>query len=218
MWSDSTVAHAANIILGDFSCYKPCCAFVTPPDDVYGKYEVGLSFLPVLSLRSCFSAASFSEVTSFQLCEKGSKDAKPRRKKQEAVPLLPLEPSSSLGGKEMALCPSGHFSHCFLAVDEHTACWEYNDVIGPAAEKKPPLMSQCRDLVVEFPVHFVCPGSGPRLSYTLVCDHRQDCWDNSDEGFCVFQSCTDRTPLKCSSTQQVASCFYYNSWANMLRD
>ena len=51
---------------------------------------------------------------------------------------------------------------------------------------------------------FLCRYAGRRVSYTFLCDHRQDCWDNSDEDFCSYRDCKGNSlSLSCGSTTQV---------------
>ena len=105
----------------------------------------------------------------------------------------------------LATCRRGHVTHCFLAHDTNSGCWTHDDIIGKEQElwlSNSPL-SSCGQSLTAFPVRFVCVGSGDTLPYTLVCDHRQDCLDNSDEEFCVFPPCTGTTPLKCATSRQV---------------
>ena len=51
---------------------------------------------------------------------------------------------------------------------------------------------------------FQCRDNSGCVPYTLVCDHRQDCADGSDEDFCVFQSC-DETQMTCDDRKQVSA-------------
>ncbi|XP_070206294.1 G-protein coupled receptor GRL101-like [Littorina saxatilis] len=41
-----------------------------------------------------------------------------------------------------------------------------------------------------------------RVPYSLVCDHRQQCADSSDETFCVFAPCSGSDPLQCATSNQ----------------
>ena len=40
-----------------------------------------------------------------------------------------------------------------------------------------------------YPPSFQCQSETQRVPYSLVCDHRQDCLDGSDETFCTFLPC-----------------------------
>ena len=51
---------------------------------------------------------------------------------------------------------------------------------------------------------FQCSNAVQHVPYTLLCDHRQDCSDNSDEDFCRFPPCSGDTPMKCGSSDQVS--------------
>ena len=50
---------------------------------------------------------------------------------------------------------------------------------------------------------FQCRDNKGCAPYTLVCDHRQDCADGSDEDFCVFRPC-DWSHFACHSMKQVS--------------
>ena len=40
------------------------------------------------------------------------------------------------------------------------------------------------------------------MSYSMVCDHRPQCGDGSNESFCVFPPCSDTTPMQCGTCTQ----------------
>lgn len=75
-------------------------------------------------------------------------------------------------------CESETLTLSHLACDSLTGCFRSGHVAAPCAFPMTPL-----------PPSFECSGSVQRLSYTLVCDFRSDCTDNSDEDFCVFPLC-----------------------------
>ena len=51
---------------------------------------------------------------------------------------------------------------------------------------------QRKTLKIEFNL-FTCEDKRQVISYTLVCDHRSDCDDGSDESFCLYPALTDKT-------------------------
>ncbi|KAK7111126.1 hypothetical protein V1264_010811 [Littorina saxatilis] len=63
--------------------------------------------------------------------------------------------------------------------------------------------------------YFRCDSEVEHVPYTLVCDHRQDCADNSDEDFCQFPPCTGNTPLKCGTSHQ---CLALDRWCDGQHD
>ncbi|XP_070198786.1 relaxin receptor 2-like [Littorina saxatilis] len=88
-------------------------------------------------------------------------------------------------------CPLGHVTHAFLSCDPRSACWEFDvrsvtPCQSPALHPAPP-MYQCDDGVGWVP-------------YTLVCDHRHDCGDWSDESFCRFPQCRPEH-FKCTNSE-----------------
>ena len=98
--------------------------------------------------------------------------------------------------RDLVQCPEGHITHVSLAYDAYTACWT-ND-------------GKDIDFLAQYPTFptrplpsFACTGGLEDVPYTLVCDHRHDCPDSSDEEFCVFPRCSGSDFLQCSTTSQV---------------
>ena len=89
-------------------------------------------------------------------------------------------------------CPSGHMTHIFLTCDLQSTCWGRQASSGIICEApvrpKPPL--------------FPCSDQFERIPYPLVCDHRPDCRDYSDENFCVFPECSAAS-FQCGNKQVV---------------
>ncbi|XP_070206255.1 G-protein coupled receptor GRL101-like [Littorina saxatilis] len=56
--------------------------------------------------------------------------------------------------------------------------------------------------MTSLPAMFKCSAGSQRVPYSLVCDHRQQCADSSDENFCVFAPCSGSTPLQCATSTQ----------------
>lgn len=83
-------------------------------------------------------------------------------------------------------CPAGHRTHTFLVCDLQSECFA-EDYVSCAA----PLTS--------LPPMFNCACADETVPYSVVCDHRADCRDNSDEDFCIFQACEGADWFKCSS-------------------
>ena len=204
VWSDMTAAYemASDKLIQ--RCYRPCCGFVSL-SFWHSRDEVP----PAIVVHNCVHGLDTFELSAFQLCEKDLETAKDGGKEQQALPLAPLNRTiTRMYGKRMVRCPAGHVMHCFLSIHFNSACWEYDDVMdkGQALWQQHPELLSCWRPLQAIPVHFVCRGSGHPLPYTLVCDHRQDCWDNTDEEFCVFPPCAGDTPRKCASNQQVSIC------------
>ena len=90
-------------------------------------------------------------------------------------------------------CPMGHVTHTFLACDELTFCWAEDDVTFSHQSDvwAVPTSVSCPaplDVAV-LPPSFPCRSVEQRVAYSLVCDHRPDCQDDSDETFCYFPPC-----------------------------
>ena len=99
-------------------------------------------------------------------------------------------------------CPDDHVTHAFLACDSQSACWqrhhyEESEVWGV------PSATSCPAPMTSLPPMFTCSSSEQRVPYSMVCDHRLQCGDGSDESFCVFPPCSGSTPLQCGTSSQV---------------
>ena len=101
------------------------------------------------------------------------------------------EPNATV---KLILCPSGHVTHQFLSCDGRSACW-MADVRSAAVCKAP---------VDPVPPSFPCSDGVDRVPYTLLCDHRPDCWDESDESFCQFPPCDVFLELHCGNGQVIS--------------
>ena len=98
-----------------------------------------------------------------------------------------------------AICPSGHWTHEFLACDRRSDCYQYAHIrpaSGSGALRK--VSSQC-DTILQ--TQFSCKDGVGRVPYSLVCDHSQDCLDSSDEDFCVHPSCSGSWQFECVNMQ-----------------
>ena len=86
-------------------------------------------------------------------------------------------------------CPSGHVTHDFLScdVDSHCGVDKYSAYCALpnsadfGSNRNPPHTGGEDLFTVKM---FHCHARGGTIPYTLVCDYRNDCADNSDEIFC----------------------------------
>ena len=98
------------------------------------------------------------------------------------------------------VCPLMHVTHDFLACDSKVACLATKKGDCVLSLRPNPPMMPCRS------------GSGS-VSYTLVCDHKIDCLDGSDEEFCTFPRCS-MGYTSCGDGQ--VSTFLFDPWFSFL--
>ncbi|KAL8602002.1 hypothetical protein ACOMHN_008493 [Nucella lapillus] len=78
-------------------------------------------------------------------------------------------------------CPGGHYTRRFLASDVTSNCW---------ARERGFSAAELKVSMTPLPPSMECSTtSSERVPFALVCDHRPDCLDNSDEDFCVYPPC-----------------------------
>ena len=102
-------------------------------------------------------------------------------------------------------CPGGHTTRVFLACDVSAFCWAGHRVtfsLRPELWALPtPQTCQTRLAMTSLPPSFPCRSVEQRVPYSLVCDHRRDCADDSDEMFCTFRPCQRQYQLQCLNKQ-----------------
>ena len=107
-----------------------------------------------------------------------------------------------------AVCPSGHWTHEFLACDIQSACWADDDAGQSSGSETRSLTSRCQSPLSEL---FTCRNGLEHVPYSLVCDHSRDCLDFSDEDFCVHPPCSASWQFECNNRQvrhtPVFTCF-----------
>ena len=131
------------------------------------------------------------------LCE-GDKTKKISRIKQRGVIRL-SKPSTSFAHVMHVVCPSGHWTHTFLACDVLSDCWGRGALRqGGGSDAERNMTSFCRSTLSTL---FTCRNGVEYVPYSLVCDHSPDCQDSSDEDFCVYPSCSHRDQFECNNKQ-----------------
>ena len=120
------------------------------------------------------------------------------------IRLKPLNTTSTAQWRPVT-CGGRHLTHVFLACDTLADCWAGGDVTfsrhsdtwaSPTSNTCPvPLVGQ------PLPPSFPCKYWGQRVPYSLVCDHRPDCLDGSDEAFCHFLPCLNLSQFQCYNKQ-----------------
>ncbi|KAK7500251.1 hypothetical protein BaRGS_00008474, partial [Batillaria attramentaria] len=110
------------------------------------------------------------------------------------------------------VCPDGHVTHSFLACDYLSRCFAQGFELKTDMWGIPDVTS-CPALLTPLPPVMTCTSAQQHVPYSLVCDHRKDCQDGSDEEFCVFdpcpcysirQECDDR--VDCFSKEDEVDC------------
>ena len=97
------------------------------------------------------------------------------------------------------VCPSGHWTHKFLACDPRSNCYQYDQILPTSGSGRlRTVTSQCETILQ---TQFTCRNGVGRVPYSLVCDHNQDCLDSSDEDFCVHPSCSGSWQFECVNMQ-----------------
>ena len=102
-------------------------------------------------------------------------------------------------------CSSGHVTHVFLACDAVTFCGAENGVTVSfqSASWALPTSLSCPALrgMTLIPPSFSCQSKKQYVPYSLVCDHRRDCLDGTDESFCDFRPCLWSSQFQCLNRQ-----------------
>lgn len=144
------------------------------------------------TMSSCEKTPQPLDILSHQfLCEKELQHSKGSIL-PEQIPAI-VSPSASYWEAlpaRFVQCPARHITHIFLTCDAVSACWGQGH--GSVT---------CDSPVTPSPPFFQCAGGVEHVPYTLVCDHRADCKDSSDEDFCQFALCTFSRPFDCGNGQ-----------------
>ena len=106
------------------------------------------------------------------------------------------------------ICRNGHVTHTFLACDVATFCWTEGKLtisLRPDSWALPTSRS-CPAKLTSPPPSFLCNSEEQQVPYTLVCDHRTNCLDGSDENFCKYPSCQWEFQFQCLNKQVSSDC------------
>ncbi|KAK7469743.1 hypothetical protein BaRGS_00036225, partial [Batillaria attramentaria] len=177
LWSDSTI-----VFYGRYK-FKPRLSIGTVRPEGYDKQ-------PALYVDFENTQSSTSHLCELPLMEKKSN----RSTIHLAVPTnqtLPLH-------TPQVVCPDGHVTLTVFACDVQTSCWAREQTDSDSWGV--PSNSSCPAPMTSRPPMFACNSGVQHVPYSLVCDHRQDCKDASDEDFCDFAPCGGDT--QCGVSKQ----------------
>ena len=128
-----------------------------------------------------------------------------KRQRRHRRPLIQRNVSSFLAQQSSFVpCPKSHVTHGFLACDLLSVCWFTGNIVLASTKegKDIPSAASCPASMTSLPPSFLCAAGGLGVPYTLVCDHRADCQDNSDESFCHYAACSQSLST-CVASKQV---------------
>ena len=115
---------------------------------------------------------------------------------------LPPPPTPGSYKLKMIACAGGHLTHEFLACDVQSACQARDASASTSCVARgDDTAGVCRTALTPLPPSVPCGNGRGEVPYTLVCDHRPDCSDDSDESFCVFSPCDAVTQFDCGNRQ-----------------
>ena len=177
-WSDGTIGY--------FSNHQ---AFSQPPS--CGSFWNGFH----VAMYQCGGAAGDFVCEKTETSEKVYANPNDASKKRGIQFSKPSHISLNL---THVICPSGHWTHAFLACDKRADCWQRDTSELSGGTDARSLSSPCRSSLSAM---FTCRNGVEHVPYSLVCDHSQDCLDFSDEDFCVHPSCSGSWQFECNNGQ-----------------
>ena len=100
----------------------------------------------------------------------------------------------------LVICPQGHVTHAFLSCDPKSRCGQSKCNFYKETRLIVEVVSAAQHSA-DTVAMYSCSSVDTELSYSLLCDFRQDCADNSDESFCHHPACEG---FACTSGQCVS--------------
>ena len=183
-WTDKTVIYNVKHIRMEFPSHLKSTLY-------YQYYGFDNSTLFV-------SEANFDAEEKTFICEKPTESW--RLSSAAPVAFSYLQQSSltfQQPSQPVIICPAGHVTHAFLSCDPKSHCGQAECFFskGPRDRRDALSVSQNTAMMVAM---YSCSGDKIEVSYSLLCDFRQDCADKSDESFCVHSLCQE---LSCTNGQ-----------------
>ncbi|KAK7493412.1 hypothetical protein BaRGS_00015312, partial [Batillaria attramentaria] len=174
-WADGTIAHnTRGGIISRISVVMRACGFLSTG----GTYQAHVGL--------CRSN-DYSGI----LCEKEAVTSDDLLLGQDMQKIRLPVLDTRLTMDNFVTCPKNHTAHDFLACDVKSGCWGKG--YGPSYV--------CDAPMTPLPPSLACASGMEFVPYTLVCDHRPDCEDGSDEEFCVFPPCDPLEQTRCGDGQ-----------------
>ena len=202
IWEDKIVDYHAGLST-DFGVDRPACSSF---GDKPGLVKMGFCVRPAKKYLCQIPEARRGQPTQtrFPSVTHGSWPSLPKVKVNATTAIQ--------YGAEWSpvFCRKGHLTHVFLACDVSTSCWTRGDVTLsfrsytwalPTSQSCPAQLA-----VTSLPPSFTCSSEEQKVPYSLVCDHRRDCVDGSDETFCKFPPCKWLTQFQCLNKQVCITC------------
>ena len=112
--------------------------------------------------------------------------------------------SSRLKEQTLSVCPGSHLTHSFLTCDPKSRCGQSVCIFSNGTNGLTHRVAM-----------YTCTKDNTVISYTLVCDFRNDCEDKSDESFCRHPPCRS---FSCSNGQCVSNSRTCNDLPDCLDD
>ena len=139
-----------------------------------------------------FVRCAFPSAVSRVLCQT---DPPAPANHKSAIADVSVNPSMWMNSSSFTTCPQGHWTLKAFACDFDSKCWTGASKIrfqcDPPSDLSP------------LPPSFTCDSGVEHVAYTLVCDYRRDCTDESDEDFCHFLPCDETHQFSCGNGQVV---------------
>ena len=208
-WEDGRIPFHARVFI---TIEIPFCGLLTHfyVNMYYGDGEDRILFLECDQTFGSIAMAPY-------LCEVGSPDsqsAQPGVRTKHPATWKRWERTNATNSISVIKCPAEHVTHVFLACDKLASCFAGADLAYSSARDSwdVPLAASCAAPLTSLPPSFPCATGSQRVPYTLVCDHRGDCLDRSDEDFCLFPPCADGSQRQCGISQQVGHAGRIKLW------
>ena len=182
VWSDNTVMYNANHMhVWSTMCFE---------DNYYHMLSIitksELVTDPVRR-KECFA------------CEKSAGLQGVHASQSVDFPLLPKAQFTFQQTRQhLVTFPEGHVAHAFLSCDGKSRCGQ---TVCYFVERYLTEVISAAHQSLGTVIMFSCSDGGTEVSFSLLCDFRQDCVDNSDESFCHHPVCTEFT---CTNGQCVS--------------